>query len=125
MFDDDAGLLASEEWQIGKIECRMKLGEWNEAKRYIRTLYPILGKELNVGPSPRLLEKYKTISEKTDNAMSSFDNMLDFVKEKFPGRILCPFPASLTHAEFFPAIWSETVFLVTSCSCLSVISVRM
>lgn len=94
VFDDAAGLLASEEWQIGKIECRMKLGEWNEAKKIYQDTVSYLEKELNVGPSPRLLEKYKTISEKTDNAMSSFDNMLDFVKEKedSPGAYYCPFP---------------------------------
>lgn len=84
----------AEEWQIGKIECLMKLAKWAKAKDVYHETVLSLEHDFGVDPSPQLLEQYRLISEKTDNAISSFENMLSSVKENksLQGAYYCAFP---------------------------------
>ena len=92
-----------EEWQTGIIECLMKTSQWEEAKRIYHETVLCLDRDFGVGPSDELLEKYRTISENTDNAVSSFEDMLSAVVEdnSSNGAYYCAFPGFIDAVRLF------------------------
>lgn len=84
----------AEEWQILKIECVMKLGQWERAKEIYQETVTTLDKEFAVAPSQTLLDQYEAISKQTQNEFSTLDEMMDSVREKEPvgGAYYCAFP---------------------------------
>ncbi len=103
LYTSAAQLNRCEEWQTGIIECLMKTSRWEEAKRVYHETVLTLDREFGVGPSKELLEKYRTISEKTDNAVSSFENMLSSVVEdtSSSGAYYCAFPGFVDAVRLF------------------------
>ena len=84
----------AEEWQILKIECAMKLEQWDLAKDIYEETVGILSKDFAVPPSQTLLDQYETISKKTEHAFSTLDSLMENVRENQPigGAYYCAFP---------------------------------
>lgn len=87
-------ILHMEEWQVLRIECLMRLGRWEEAKRVYNEAVAALQKEYHLPPSKELSKQYDLISRRTVNHFGTFDEVLKSLEEDrdTSGAYLCTFP---------------------------------
>ncbi len=84
----------SDEWQILRMQCLMELGRWDEAKQVYMDAVTVMSRDFDVQPSAELVEQYHIISSKINNALGTFHDMLDDVRESedIGGAYFCAFP---------------------------------
>lgn len=87
-------ILVADEWQVLRIECLMRLGRWEEAKRVYNEAVTLLKKEYDLPPSEELTKQYEIISRQIVNQFCTFDEVLDNLKEDkdLGGAYMCTYP---------------------------------
>jgi DNA-binding SARP family transcriptional activator len=94
MLERMSKLRHSEEWQVLKMDCMMKMGRWEQAKQIYQDTVTTLSQEYDVEPSVSLISQYRRLSEQTQSPVTTLESVLTEMREADDrdGAYFCAYP---------------------------------
>lgn len=115
-------MLHADEWQLLRMKSLMKLERWDQAKQVYMDAVTAMAKEYDLKPSEEMLEQYRIISSQLSNALGSFHDMLDSVREseETGGAYFCTYPGFIDSCRVTARSMERSgisCFLMLCCLC--------
>lgn len=115
-------MLHTDEWQLLRMKSLMKLERWDQAKQVYMDAVAVMAKEYGLKPSEEMLEQYRIISSQLSNALGTFHDMLDSLRESAEtgGAYFCTYPGFIDSCRVTARSMERSgisCFLMLCCLC--------
>lgn len=105
-----ADIYPFDDWQIWEIDSLIGMSRYKEGMEVYKKTVRLMFDEMGISPSPRMLERFRLMGERTSQAAGAIEDIKYRLKEKEaePGAYYCAFPSFVDVYHVFSRMMERT-----------------